>query len=156
MENFWQYCCFFSILAPSRTVNFRKTQAIGFLLPPVRSKVLPKNSSKNQTIFPKNGNISALGEYSRLPRGQLPPRKRIRRRDFSCAKRFPLSPCRESVKPPLLVPVFRDRLLSCPKTSAIDSPMSDNRQNPRFRFANDSEDRYITMDGGCLRRTVCR
>ena len=27
------------------------------------------------------------------------------------AKRFPLSPFREAVKPPLLVPVFRDRLL---------------------------------------------
>ena len=43
----------------------------------------------------------ATGRQKRKKGGKIPP----------AARRFPLSPHREPVKPPLLVPVFRDRLL---------------------------------------------
>ena len=65
------------------------------------------------------------------------------------ARRFPLSPFREAVKPPLLVPVFRDRPFC---VGEFLSDNRQNRQNPRFRFANDSEDRYITSDDGYFTR----
>ena len=40
-----------------------------------------------------------------------PPETKKGGRISPAAKRFPLSPFREAVKPPLFVPVFRDRLL---------------------------------------------
>ena len=38
------------------------------------------------------------------------PRNAKRRQDFSCRQFVVGLPCREAVKPPLFVPVFRDRL----------------------------------------------
>ena len=68
-----------------------------------------KIQAKSQTIFPKNGNISTFGEYPGLLCGQLPPRKCRRRQDFSCRQFVVEFPLREAVKPPLFVPVFRNR-----------------------------------------------
>ena len=42
---------------------------------------------------------------------RFPPETQKGGKISPAAKRFPLSPFREAVKPPLLVPVFRDRLL---------------------------------------------